>query len=314
MKKIILFIVLMFITLNKVEALSVEKNTITIKSGENSSISLTANVGEIEVNSIEFTLIYMSNDVQSNFIGANDTIEGSKHRITFTEPTTGTISLGNVNINVVSNPTVKTGDIKIHSATAATVEGALIPLNPQTITVTIDNSANEVVRKPEEESPNTNNTTTDKKEEPTVSTTDNKKEETTKAEEQDKKEENNNLLKSIDSEIVNIKLKNNKFEYTVKIDETVEELDLKPVLKDDSYQVEVSNQKIAELENNKITITVSKEDIKEVYTINIRIAEEIEIDNEKFVSSNSHKGKWITIIIVLTITLVVGLIFIKKKQ
>jgi len=312
MKKIIIFVFLMFVTLTKVEALGVEKNELTIKSGESSSVSLSANVGEIEVNSIEFTLIYMSNDVPGNFIGANDSIEGTKHRISFSEPMTGTISLGNVSINVVNNPTTKSGEIKIHSATAATVEGALIPLNSQTITVTIDNSANKVVQEENINNENTdNNVTVDKKDESPVTTTDNKNEVT--EEEPEEVEENSNLLESIDSKIVNIKLKNNKFEYTIKIDENIEELDLKPILKDDSYQVEISTQKIAELEDNKIIITVSKEDIKEVYTINVKIAEEIEIDNEQFVSSNSHKVKWIIIIVALSAVLIIGLTFMKKK-
>lgn len=327
MKKIILFIVLMFVTLVKVEALSVEKNEITIKSGESSTISLSADVGESQINSIEFTLIYMSNDVKSNFKGANDTINGTKHKIVLTEPTSGMVNLGNVIINVVNSPTVKTGEIKLHSAKAITIEEEEIMLNPQTITVTVDNSANENVTKPNEpeepvsntnvttdsDTTTNNNTTTDKKEEPTVTTVD-KKENPSKEEANEQEETKETILKSIESDIVSIKLKDNKFEYTVKIDETVEELDLKPILNDESYQVEVSNQKISELEDNTITITISKDDFKETYTINVKIAEEIEIDNQKFISSSNHKGKWTTIIIILSVVLVVGLLFVKKKR
>lgn len=305
MKKIIICIFLMFITIIKVDALSIEKNEITIKSGEKTNVLLTANVGEQEVSSIEFNLIYMSNDIPGNFIvsGYNNIITGTSHKIQFEEPVTGMVNLGSVSISVDKNPTVKIGEVKIYNAKATTTEGALIELNSQTITVTVDNSANEnntdieVSNKADTGNSSENESSNEKKEE-TV----------------ENKEDSSRILERIDSDIVNIKLKDNVFEYTIKINKNIDLLDLKPILKDDSYKVEISTQKISELEDNKINIIISKDEYKETYTINIKIAEDIKKDEDKFVPSYSYKGKWTIIIIGLSIMLVIGLIFLKKNK
>ena len=42
--------------------------------------------------------------------------------------------------------------------------------------------------------------------------------------------------------------------------------------------------------------------------------EKTEIDNSEFKPTYNYKGKWIVVIIVLTVGLLIGLIFIKKSK
>lgn len=325
-KCVLLFIVLMIFSVVKVNALSVDKNEITIKNGGKETINLSTNV-EVEVSSVVFRLVYTSNDVPANFYvnGYTDNITGTVHEISLGTSTSGNISLGTIEVKVVDSPKDKIGSINIVEAKAITPEGDEVPLERQTITITVDNSDNttsnddidnsinnngNTVTNPdnnlEDNSSNTDNVTSDKKDESTL------KEEGIKKD--DKETEKVNLLKSIDSDLVNINLKNNVYDYVVKVKEDIKELDLKPVAIDDSYKVEVSSQKIEELVDGKITITISKEDVKEVYTINVKILEDIEVDNNEFSSSYSYKGKWITIIVILSVVLVIGLLFVRKRR
>ena len=86
-----------------------------------------------------------------------------------------------------------------------------------------------------------------------------------------------NLLKFIDSNIINIKLEKDIFDYTVKIKEDIEELDLKPIPNNEDYIVTISNQKIKELRDNKIEIIVKADDnLEQKYIINV----EVEKDKE----------------------------------
>lgn len=283
-KNIVFSILLILFSVVRVEALSVDKNEITIKKGENSNISLYANVGELKVNSIEFSLVYTTYDVPANFkvdSSYKDVTANTKHKISFDNPITGKVNLGNVAVNVVDNPKDKKGTINITGAKAYTKDGEVKTLNAQFINVTVDDS-NDVAPTSNEEITNTN--------------------------------ENTSLLKSIESDIVDIKLKEGVYEYTVRVKEDIKELDLKPVLNDDSYKAEVSNQKIEELEEGKITIAISKDDTEVVYTINVKVDKDIEVDDSKFVSSYSYKNKWIAIIVLLSVVIVVGILFIRKKR
>lgn len=281
----------------KVEALSVDKDKLTIKNGDSSSVNLYANLDdEIQVSSIEFTLVYTTYDVPANFKVASGYIDigtGSAHKIVFDTPVSGVIKLGTINVKVVDNPKDKSGSANLFGK-ATTSTGDVIDLNSQTINITVEK--NEIVS-------NDNNTTNK------VTNIDNKNNDNN-----DEKENISNLLESIDSKIVDIKIIEDVFEYSIKIDNDVEELDLKPILKDDSYKVEVSNQKIAELKDNKITITISKNEFKEVYTIKVKVLEKIKIDDKKFVSSFNYKDKWIVMIVIFSVILIVGLLFVRKKR
>ena len=294
MKKniLLLFLLLIVILPLNVDALSVDKNNLTIAKGEDDSVSLYANV-EAEVTEISFTLVYTTYDVPAYFnleSGLTDrNPNGIAHKIIFSNPVSGKIKLGTIDIDVVNNPKESYGTINIHSGKATTNNGT-VNLNAQTINVTIGK---------EEE-----NTT------PTITTEE-------PDEEKPKEEVKKNLLEKIESKIVNIKLKENVYEYTVKIKEDIEELDLKPIAKDEDYKIEISSQKIEELEDNKIVIKVIDGDNTEEYIVKVNKEsnkiEDIEIDNEEFESSFKYKGKWITIIIIMSVVLVVGLVLAKKK-
>ena len=195
MKKIImvLFLLLIVILPSNVKALSVDKNNLTIKSSSNETIALYAEV-EKEIKEVSFSLVYTSYDVPAYFnveAGLSDQSSGIKHKITFSEPVTGKVRLGTVRINVVNNPKVTVGSVNVHSATALTTSGENMILSAQTINVNVDKTTEQVA--------------------PTVKT-DEEEDEDTKTE-----ETNLNLLEKIESEIVKIDIKEDVYEYTVKI-------------------------------------------------------------------------------------------------
>ena len=127
-----------------------------------------------------------------------------------------------------------------------------------------------------------------------------------------------NLLQKIDSQITNITLKENIFEYTVEINQDVKELDLVPIPKDDSFDVNISSQKIEDLKDNKIIITVSKETLTQEYVINVKIKQDnpvVETNSnasENFL--NTYKNIIISAIVFLSFILVIGIIFYIKKN
>lgn len=296
MKKIIQLLVLSLVVILpiNVKALSVDKNNLTIEKGKSETIELYANV-ENEITEIQFTMVYTTYDVPAYFnieAGLTDTNpNGISHKIIFSNPVSGKIKLGSIKTNVVNNPKVTAGTINIHSGKATTVNNETINLNAQTINVTI---VKELVEPVIEQ--NNNNEETPKKE----------------TEEQKK----TNLLDKIESEIVKIEVKENVYEYKVNIKKDIEELDLKPIAKDEKYKVEITTQKISELKDNQIIITVKDGDNSEEYKIKVNTLndiEEIEIDEEQFESTYKYKGKWIITIIILVIVLFVGLLLTKKK-
>lgn len=281
MKKIIQLLVLSLIVMLpiQVKALSVDKNNLTIEKGKSETIGIYAEV-ESEITEIQFTMVYTTYDVPAYYNvepGLNDTNpNGISHKIIFSNPVSGKIKLGNITTNVVNYPKVTAGTINIHSAKALTSNNETINLNAQTINVTISEQTVNVV----EETPK------------------------------------KNLLDRIESEIVNIQIKEDVYEYKVNIKDNIEELDLKAIAKDENYNVEITNQKISELEDNKIVITVKDGNTSEEYVIKVNILnyiEEIEIDEEEFESTFKYKGKWVTLIVILSVVLFVGLILTKKK-
>lgn len=282
MKKNILLLFLLLIVLLplNVKALSVDKNDLTIEKGGEKSIDLYANVEE-NTTEVSFTLVYTTYDIPAYFSlepGLTDrNPNGIAHRIIFSNPVSGKIKLGTIDIDVVNSPKVSTGAINIHTASAQTSNGTVY-LNSQTINVTIGDEIEETPAPVENET---------------------------------------NLLDKIESEMVKIDLEENKYEYTIEIKEDVEELDLKAIPKNENYEVEISNQKIKELEDNKIIIKVKDGDNTEEYIIKVNTiknkVEKVETNKENKENSYEYKGKWIVLIVIMSIALVIGLILTKKK-
>lgn len=285
LKLIILTITLLIIT-PRVLALSVSETNVTIPSGGGKSIELST-TSDTPLTSVEFTLVYTTYDVPANFIVNNNYTDsfpnGIKHKVNFTNSVSGKIVLGTVDIRVVNNPKDTLGTINIHSAKGYTESGEVINLDSQNINVKIG----------EDTEPTTTNNNT--------------------PEEFDK-----NALKEIKSEKVKITLKKDTFDYTVTIPKDLEELDLTPVATNDKYKVEVSNQKINELENDTITITVS-DNQGNSSTYNIKVnklkdIEKVEIDKSDNLPKNTYTSKWLLAIIFFGVIFFFGLILTKKGK
>lgn len=277
--KLFYTILIVFLLTTNVKALTVSENNLNISAGNTKNIELSTNT-DVNLTSVEFTLVFDSYDVPAYFsvnsMYTDTNPNGITHKIVFNEPTAGNIDLGTVVVRVVNNPTIVGSSVNIHSAKGTTEDGNIINLNSQTINIKI---GEETVEK--------------------------------------NKENTKDLLKEINSEIVNIKLKENVFEYEVAIDKDTSELDLSPVAIDDKYKVEVSNQKISELEDDTITITVSDDIDKSTYKINVKVKEEnnsVEIDNSEYKEEKSYKGKWIFLIVCLSIILFFGVLINKKSK
>ena len=286
--KLIIIAVILLIPIGSVSALTVSENNIKIPASGSKSIELSTS-SEEPLTSVEFTLVYTTYDIPANFIVNSSYTDsnpnGIKHKVIFPEPISGKITLGNVNINVVNNPKDTAGTINIHSAVGYTKTGETINLNAQNINIIIGEE---------------NNTNTDKPSNDDNSNT------------------NKNILKEIKSDIVKINLQEDVFEYQITIDKDIEKLDLEPIAITDTYKVEVSNQEIATLEDNKINITVTDNTgNKTVYTIKVNILKDIssvEIDNTNYKEKNTYKGKWIILIIFFSVILLFGLAFTKEKK
>ena len=291
MKRIIKYLFatfLLFATFSHVYALEVSKSDLTIEKGGSDTIELYANT-ESEITSVTFTLVFSTYDIPANFSatsGATDTNpNGITHTIKFDEAKSGKVLLGTIQVSVKSNASDSVGTVNIHTASAKTTEDETVSLNARNINIKVGTPQPE----PKQEEPKT--------------------EPTTKPKEVDK-----NLLDKIESKIVKIELKKDVFDYNVNISDDVEELDLKPIAKSEDTKIEISTQKISELKDKKIVITAKNGDTTQIYNIKVnkKQIEQITVDNEKFKSDKSYKGKWIIVSIVLIVALIISMLFSKK--
>lgn len=294
--KFICLIVTFFMLTTGVLALTVSENNIEIPKSDRKSIELSTNSEEM-LTSVEFTLIYTTYDIPASFIVnpnyTDSNPNGIKHKIIFSEPINGNIILGNININVVDDPKDNAGTVNIHSAIGYTESGETINLTSQNINVTVLNNRE-------------TNTETNEIEKPK----EDKHEET--------KEFDKNVLKEIKSDLVKINIQKDIFEYTITINNDIEKLDLEPIAINESYKVEISNQEIATLEDNKINITITDNKGNKIdYIIKVNILKDIsdvEIDDSDFKEKNTYKGKWIILVIIFSTILLFGLIQTRKKK
>ena len=279
-----IFLCLVFI--NRVDALTVSKNNITIEKGKTNSVELYANVDE-EINSVTFTLVYSTYDVVATFTSAEGVSltnpTGITFKLDFSNSQKGKILLGNVDISVKSNATDQQGNVNLSNVTAVTQSGSTIKLNNQVINVKVGTPTEEEIKK--------ENNVDDK-----------------------------NLLEKIESNITNITLVKDTFEYDITIPDDITELDLNPIAKSIDSQINISSQKIDELEDNKILITVSNNDVESVYTINnkVKVKEKSDtasiIDTEEFEPSDKYRTKWIIIIACLLAALPIAIVINKNSK
>ena len=302
MKKVLIYLVFLGILLVSfnVKALEVSKSSLTLKPGESDTSSLYVNT-ETEITSIDFAFVYKSYDVPASFKvadGLTDNTSGVYHSITFTEPQKGKILLGTITTNVVAEPKGKTGTTNINNASAKDTEGNKINLSSASIQTTIDLPTPEPeptpVVTPEPES-------TSEVEEPKV--------------EENELKIDTDLLTSIESDIVKITLIPGVYNYNIYIDKNIQELDLKGIAKTPDTEVTYTTQKISELEDNKIVITAKTSDAESIYNIKVTIkedkAEDKIVEEEK---TSNYKAKWVIIILLMSISLGVSLLFLKVKS
>ena len=276
-KRIKCFFVIFFILLNitVVKALTVSENELTIEKGGSDKVEVYANTEE-KVTRIDFTMIFSTYDIPAYFTVNPAYTDTNPDGID--EATSGKITLGTVNINVKEFPADTAGFVSIHTVRATAEDGSIINLDPQTINIKIG----KVEKKPSEPS---KETTTD------------------------------GLLDKIESKLVTIDLKDNVYSYSIKVDKKVEELDLKPIARDNSTKVEITSQKISELKDNKIVITLTNGDKKETYNILVKVdsKDEIVIDNGEFVADKSYRKKWVFMGVVFAIAIAATSFLTKKK-
>ena len=280
MKKIFsyIFILSAFILFtSRVDALSVSKNSLTLEKGTSESVELYANT-EVEVTKVELTLVYSTYDIPAAFVVTNGNTDSNPYAIT----------------HVITLPEAKSGkfllgriDINVVNNPKDTSGSVNIHTAKATTTegniITLNNQDINIT------------VGTPKKEEPKVV--------------------DKNMLEKIESKIVDIELKKDVFEYTVSIDKDLEELDLKPIVKDSDTKVDITTQKISEIKDNKIIITTKNGDTEQKYTINLKEKEEVvvNVDKTEFKNNNSYKVKWIILSVILLLVLVGSLLSIKRK-
>lgn len=276
-KRIIFLLVVFLINLPLVSALSVDNTELTVAKGEKSTVNVYADLKE-ETTKVSFSLVYTTYDVPATFKAEEGiTLKTNKTKNTLT-------------FSEAQKGQVKLGTIEISILKSAKANKGTIRLNSATATSKSGNiSKLDPVELTVTIGTSTNNSTSVKE---------------------------SNLLKGITSKIVNIDLKDNVYTYEVNVKEDVKELDLVAVPKDEKSKVVISNQKISDLKDGKITINVtSPSNTKEEYIVKVNVlkTDKVEIDKEEFKADSSYKGKWVVVIIVSVVALLFGFTLSKKE-
>ena len=270
--KVLFSISLIFILINKVEALTLEEKELHLAKGETKEIEVTEKFSE-KIKKLEFNLVYYNNDITGTFqvnSSYQDKTSGIKHEIVFPNGVSGELSLGKLQVFVAKNSSLQKGIININNVQATTLNGKILNLENISLPIFIDS-----------------------KKENTVT---------------------GNLIEKIDSNLVNISLKENTYEYKVTVKEDIKELDLKPITKYQDTIIDISSQKLEKEKNNIIIITAKKDNIEEEYKIQVKYQKDIKIDTHKYKEDNSYKKKWIIIMIFFGSFFVVGLLYLKKEK
>lgn len=284
MKKLlkVIFIIILLLFNREVLALSLDNTDINIVAGSSENLMLYADLPE-GTTKVEFTLVFDSYDIPVYFEVADNLVDenpnGVKHIVVLSEASSGKTLLGTVTVRSVNSPSVKTAGAQMHTAKAFDINGVERILNNSSLNVKIVS---------EEEKQNENNET----------------------------EKNIKFLKNIESKIVEIKFKEDKYEYEVSVSDNIEELDLKAVTFDDSSKVEISSQKIKELDDGKILITVTNSGKKQVYTIKVKVEKDkplVQADESEF-EGKGYAKEWIMVMVVLSVVLVFGMGLTSKKK
>jgi len=283
------FILIILFTNSRVLALNLDKNEIFLEAGKTKNVKLYAELPEDTVK-VVFTLTFESYDIPVYFSPTNgitdETPNAIKHTLILEEASSGNTMLGSVISRVVNNPNVTGSKADIHSASAYDSEGNKTVLNAQTLYVTVGND------------------------------NDNNDENTPKTDDKDE-DKTYNLLDAIKNGDNTINVLDDVFEYEIRVLSSVEELALEAVPKDEKYKVEISNQKISELSDKKITITVTNGKEKQDYIVKVKIIKDtpkVEIDDSEFKKNNSHKVSWIIIALISSVGLFFGVVLSSKSK
>lgn len=293
---LILFIIGLLLGKSDVLALTLDKTSVSIPAGDKENIKLYAKLPEDTVK-VEFTLVFDSYDIPVYFsptTGITDkNPDGIKHTLILSEASSNKTLLGSIIARVVNNPSIKTSGADLHSAAAYDSQGNKTILNSQEITITIGKK---------------NTATTEQNNNSSNQETSTTKQEVIKT---------YNLLQEIKYNNTTIPVVDDVFTYELQVLSSVQELNLQVIPKNDKSKVTISNQKIAELVDNKVTITVTNGKEKQEYVVKINLikeAQNIEIDNSEFEPKNGYKGTWVVVIIVAGIGLFFGIVMNGLKK
>ena len=197
----------------------------------------------------------------------------------------GKIKLGTIQVKVVESPKDTGGEINITSAYGLDSNGEKLRLNSLSIPIKIVEKITD----------NEENNELNDIDEPLEG------------------DKNSNLLKEIKSDLVKITLEEGVYEYQITVNADVKELDLKPIANDEKAKIEISSQKIDELENNSIKIKVDLNNEHQEYTIKVKQKEkEVKIDDSEITVDKSYKVKW-TILAIVLMAALSGIIALSKK-
>lgn len=280
--KIIIFLLLFFPISILASNINTSETNATILQDSKYVTDLTLNA-DSNVKSISFNLITTTYDAMPSFnVNSNYSLKQdvNNYTISFDEPISGKIKLGTITISVGKNSKIGiVGKTNLNSVILTLEDDTTVSLKSIGVTVTV---------------------TSDKEAETT-------------------NESNNTNLLRIESDIVSIALEDNKYEYTVEVDNSVKELDLKAIAEDSNATVLISTQNLDDA-NNKITITVTAEDkTTKEYTITVKKLEDkkditTSDDDEEFTVDNSYKTPLVIIMIILLVILGFSIVFAKKKK
>lgn len=277
MKKIInklLIFTLLFIFIPKVYALEVSNDKVVVSKGGSEEVELYIETDK-KVKSVSFSMFFTTYDIPGYFYVDKGVIDNALD---------GTKHV--LTFEEAQSGKIVLGKIKISAVSNPKDMAGSITLSNATYTDTLGNVVN----------------------------MNNKIINVTISEEKQKDEF---LLKEIKSKIVKIDLVKGVYEYKVQVPADIDKLDLSAVAIDDSYKVEISDQEIDKLKDGKITIKVYNDTNSQDYTIivdKLKEVEKVKIDDSKFQNKNNYTGKWVLVIIVLSIMFVIGLILGKKQK
>ena len=241
---------------------------------------------EDSIKGISFTMITTTYDIEPSFVtNYDDDVNNSTHSIIFNKDVSGSIILGKVILKTANSAKV----------------GNSGNINLYNVTLTLTNGTTKLI----------GNLLLNVKVVSEVTLYNN--------------EEESIYLSSIDSDIVDIELEKDKFDYVVYVNRELTTLDLEAIAEDENSLVSISNQNLNDDETIIEIVVTTKSGKEGKYSIKVIKENSIEKDNyleddvltiEEDTLNNNNSGykiRWIIIIAISIIGIIISSLFINKK-